>query len=588
MLMPRYCPPIDQILSTLRAFDYDKVATLPQYADYDLGASRELLAQIGRIATDLLLPQNRVGDRVGLKLSDAGQVRLPPGLAEAYRHMAGAGFVGLAIERAYGGGGAPLALHTAACEMWSAGNKCLAMIAALNHGLAEALCQHASAAIRETYVPKLAAGSWTAAMCLTESQAGTDLGLLQTRAEAYEQHFKLRGTKIWITFGEHDLTENIVYLVLARLPDAPPGTKGISAFVVPKFTRDGRRNGIRCIGLEQKMGIHASPTCVMSLEDAEGWLVGQPQRGLRTMFTMLNGARLAVGTEGVGLADVAYQTALAFARERRQGRSLDPAKRQMQHPADCITVHPDVRRMLLNIRISNQAMRGLVLWTANLVEIGQHHAEAELRQQAADLVGLLTPVVKAFGSELSFGNISEAMQVCGGAGYTTSLDIEQYLRDSRISMIYDGTNHVQALDLVGRKLPRDEGRGFQTFCHLVEVLTRRCERGSESLAALAGPLRGSLELLADCTERLAARGARDAEEIGAAASNYLKLFALTALSYSAVRQAEHALSTAAPDAASRVKDANYFNATFLPGQRSLAALVDAGKERMMCFAPSEL
>jgi acyl-CoA dehydrogenase len=471
--------------------------------------------------------------------------------------------------------------------MWTSSNKSFSMCPGLTTGLVEALDHHAADDLKRDYLPKLVSGEWAGTMCLTEPHCGTDLGMVRTKAIPFGDHHKLTGTKIWITFGEHDFTENIIHFVLARLPDAPEGIKGISTFLVPKITLEGKRNPVKCTGLEHKMGIHASPTCVIDLEDAEGWLVGEPHKGMRAMFTMMNGARLQVGMEGVALAEIAYQTALEFAKDRRQSRALDPAKRDMSAPADNILVHPDVRRMLLNIKATNEGMRGLLTWVGINLDLSLNHPDEKVREHADDLVALLTPVVKSYCTERGFMNVSEAMQVCGGAGYTVDWSIEQYLRDERIAMLYEGTNHIQALDLVGRKLPRHGGRMMQVFIKELQTFIGE-SKDDEAMAEFVRPLGTALEQLTSVTMEMGAKAMADAEEAGAAASNYLNMFGHTAVAYSWCVQVKHALAKGGPLAASKVKTARYFFKMILPESDALARIIREGKQHIMAFDADEL
>ncbi len=585
--MQIYKAPIQDMVFQLEAFGYDRVSQLDAFKTYDADTVRMLLEQCGNFASEVMLPTNRRGDQEGLRWDpQTGDVTTPKGFKEVYAKLVENGFVSLYGPPELGGGGAPVSLGTFFSEMQTAGNKSLSMCPGLTAGLIEALSHHASDALKAAYLPKLVTGEWSGTMCLTEPQCGTDLGLVRTKAVPFEDHYKLTGTKIWITFGEHDLTENIIHLVLARLPDAPEGIKGISTFVVPKITLDGRRNGVRCTGLEHKMGIHASPTCVIDLEDAEGWLVGEPHRGMRAMFTMMNGARLQVGVEGIALGEIAYQTALAFAKDRRQSRSLDPQKRDPKEPADNILVHPDVRRMLLEVKSTTEGMRGLAAWISTLLDVSLEHPDEAERQHADDLVALLTPIVKAYCTERGFHNVSQAMQVCGGAGYTTDWSIEQYLRDVRIAMIYEGTNHIQALDLVGRKLPRHGGRLFQAFAKEVAALVEQAS-GHAEVAPLAAELGAAMGKLTEVTMALGARAMQDPEEAGAAASSYLTLFGHVAVAYSWVRQAKHAVESGRQKD-TKLKTARYFFAMVLPEIDALAKIIAAGKQHMMAFEVDEL
>ena len=457
--MDYYKPRIDDMRFLLETFGYDEVQALPGNSDYDIDTVSAVLEEGAKVLVNEFLPLNSVGDRVGLEFNpETGAVTTPPGFKKAWKAFSENGLAGLHHSMEYGGSGVPYMASVLLGEVTTATNKSLSMCPGLTAGLSEAIAHHGTEEQKSHYLPKLISGEWSGTMCLTEPQCGTDLGLVSTKAVEYGDHFKLTGNKIWISFGEHDLCDNIIHLVLGRLPGAPEGIKGISCFIVPKKLDDGTLNGIKCTGLEHKMGIKASPTCVMSMEDAEGWLIGEPHRGMRTMFVMMNSARLEVGLEGMAMSEAAYQAAVAYARDRRQSRSLDKAKRDMNAKADVILVHPDVRRMLANVKSTTEGMRALVAWTGKQSDIAHGHPDDARRKNADDLLALLTPIVKSFCTERGFLNISEAMQVCGGAGYTQDWPIEQLMRDERIAMIYEGTNHIQALDLVGRKLPQGGGR----------------------------------------------------------------------------------------------------------------------------------
>lgn len=587
-VMQIYKAPIHDIRFALETFEYDQVAALPQYADFDLETVTALLEEAGKFCTNELLPLNRVGDQVGLKWDpETGEVTTPDGFKKLYAGYVESGLVGIAQPAEYGGGGAPHAVAIGMSELATATNKSFSMCPGLNHGLIEALHHHGTAEQKKRWLPKLVSGEWTGTMCLTEPQCGTDLGLITTKAIPQDDgSYRLTGTKIWITFGEHDLTDNIVHLVLARLPDAPEGIKGISAFLVPKFTLDERRNGIKCGGLEHKMGIHASPTCVMNLEEAEGYLVGEAHKGMRSMFVMMNAARLHVGLEGIALAEIAYQTAVAFCHDRRQGRSLDPKRNEAGAKADNILVHPDVRRQLLNIKSTVEGLRGLAAWIANLIDLSHHHPDDAARQEADDLVALLTPVIKAYGTERGFRNISDAMQVTGGAGYTTDWSIEQYLRDSRIALIYEGTNHIQALDLVGRKLPRGGGRLYKAFSKRVHLFCKAHEEAGTH-AEFVGPTRKAIDQLNALTMKLGMVGMQDPEAAAAAASNYLTVFGLTALAFVWAKEAVAASEREGRFFRTKVKTAQFYFKHVLPETESLIRMIEAGKAEMMAFEDDE-
>ncbi len=588
--MQVYKAPISDMRFILEAFGYDQISALETYSAYDLETVQAMLEQSSAFGESVLLPVNSSGDQEGLKWDPkTGAVTTPEGFKEAYAQIVENGFVGLVGPEEYGGGGAPEALGVPMGEISSACNKALSMCPGLTAGLVEALRHDGTEQQKKDYLEKLVTGQWSGTMCLTEPQCGTDLGLVRTKAEPSEDgtHYKVTGTKIWITFGEHDMTENIVHLVLARLPDAPPGIKGISTFLVPKITLDGEDNNVRCTSLEHKMGINASPTCVIDMEDSKGYLVGEPHKGMRVMFKMMNAARLHVGVESVALSEISYQTALAFAKERRQSRSLDPAKQDKNASADNILVHPDVRRMLLNVKSTNEGMRALCMWTAMMLDLSHHADDAELKQESDDLVALLTPVVKGYCTERGFANTSEAMQVCGGAGYTADMSIEQYMRDNRISMIYEGTNHIQALDLVGRKLPSHGGRLMQTFGAKVTAALRAAKEDPR-MEEFATELKISSKLLNEITMELAGKGMQDQEEAGAAASNYLNLFGLTALAYVWTVMAQEALKRDDAFGKAKVKTARYFFQHVLPERDTLATKVRAGKAAMMDFDVEEL
>jgi alkylation response protein AidB-like acyl-CoA dehydrogenase len=573
----------------LEALGYEeKLGGFEAFEIYDLATSMTVLETMASIAVDKLLPLNRKGDEEGLKFDpETSSVTLPEGFRDAFQTLAENGMIGLAAPPEFGGGGAPEALSVLASEIMTACNKSFSMCPGLSVGLMGALEAHGSDAQKEKYLTKLISGEWTGTMCLTEPQCGTDLGLVSTKAEPQEDgSYKLTGTKIWITFGEHDLADNIIHLVLARLPDAPEGIRGISTFVVPKFLDDGARNPVFCTGLEEKMGIHASPTCVISLDGATGYMVSEPNKGMRAMFTMMNMARLHVGMEGVALGEIAYQTAVDFSKERRQGRSLDPAKNDTDASADNILVHPDVRRMLLNIKSTTEAMRALGVWIGLEHEISRHHSDEAVRQEADDLVALLTPLMKSYGSERGFENISDAMQVCGGSGYTADWDIEQYLRDERIAMIYEGTNHIQALDLIGRKLPMHKGRLLMSFQKRVQQTLEECS-GIEELAGLIEPFQKAVGRLMQATQTVASQGTKDPEMAASVASNYLNLFALVTLGFIWLELAKHAVEKGDKQSQTKLKTAHYFMQMVLPETGLYAKLVAVGKDPTMAFDADE-
>lgn len=480
--------------------DHYKVL-LKQYADehaeYDLKTMEQVLQAVAQFCQDALWPTNKIGDHEGLEYNtETKAVTLPKAFQDVYKTICENGYASLALDQEYGGGGAPWVLHHMAAEMLASGNLALSTCPMLTNGAVETLIANASYTLKTQYLNKMISGEYSGTMCLTEPQCGTDLGLIKTMAKPEEDYYQLTGSKIWITFGEHDLSENIIHLVLAKTPDSPEGVKGISLFLVPKYLPDGERNTVFCGGLEHKMGQSASPTAVLNFEEAKGWLVGELHGGMRAMFQMMNPARIGVGVQGLGLAEVAYQHALAFSENRRQSKALDPKLRDKEASADIILVHPDIRRMLMIIESTNYAMRSLIAYC------GYH-----LDQGNKEAVGLLTPVVKSYVTEQSMDNVSLAMQVMGGMGYVEDGMCEQYYRDGRITMIYEGTNGIQALDLIGRKIAKDAGMS------LIKLLN-----------ALDGPQ--DIRQKMDTANAFLLKNAGDAQLVAAIAPNYLKLFAL--------------------------------------------------------------
>jgi alkylation response protein AidB-like acyl-CoA dehydrogenase len=468
------------------------------------------------------------------------------------------------------------------------------MYPGLTMGAYNAIIKHGTDEQKQTYLPKMVEGRWSGTMCLTEPQCGTDLGLIRTKAEPNDDgSYAISGTKIFISAGEHDLSENIIHLVLARLPDAPPGIKGISLFLAPKFLPNdhgeaGPRNGVACGSIEHKMGIRASATCVMNFDGAKGWLVGEPHRGMRAMFTMMNDARLEVGIQGLGVAETAYQSAVAYARDRRQGRALSGAK-EPDHPADSIMVHPDVRRMLLTMRAFSEGARALAYWVGMQLDISEKHPDAEARQAADDLVALMTPIIKAHFTDEGFNNAHLGVQCMGGHGYIAEWGMEQLLRDARITMLYEGTNGVQALDLVGRKLPSHFGRLLRRFFHPVMAFLE-AHQTDPDLAEFVLPLAKAFSRLQQATLHIAQAGLKNPNEAGAASADYLRLFALTALGFMWARMVKVAKAKlkagANGDAAfyeAKIQTARFFMAKILPENGALFSRIMAGAEALMAF-----
>jgi len=578
-----YTPPLEEFRFLLETFDYDdNVQSIERFAEFELDTCMDLIESFATYCTDVLLPLNQVGDKQGVTFdAQARSVTMPDGFREAYQGFVDNGFASVPFEPEHGGIGAPFCVSTLANEVMSACNKSFSMCPGLTAGLVDALEANGDEALNARFLEKLVTGEWTGTMALTEPQCGTDLGLLTTKAEPQGDHYILTGTKIWITFADHDMADNIVHLVLARLPDAPQGIKGISCFVVPKFLEDGSRNPVFVGGTDHKMGIHASPTCVLNFEGAKGWMVGEPHRGMKTMFVMMNAARLQVGAEGVALGEASLQNAMAFAKDRRQSRSLNPKKRDTDASADNILVHPDVRRMLLTVKSTTQALRGLVCWISMNYDIMHHSADDSAKAKASDLVALLTPIIKSYGSERGFLNVSEAMQVMGGAGFTQDWPVEQYMRDVRIAMIYEGTNYIQALDLVGRKLPMGGGRLMKVFAAEVQELLGKA-MADERLAPLAGPLAKEAQRLSETTMGLGQAAMADPEVVGAVASSYLNQFALVTLGYIWLRMCHTVVDRDESDPVRRSKfqQARFFMQVLLPEAATFAKRVKVGKEPM--------
>src|SRR5208283_2027774 len=467
--VPTYKAPVsDTVFLLSDVFNYANYANAPGFSVVPVAVIKTVLSEGAKFVEEVVQPLNRVGDIEGCKRRDDGAVTTPKGFKQAYKALVEGGWVGLAGDPAFGGQGLPHFLAVLFSEYAYGANVAFSMYPGLTNGAVAALMVHGNEELKSCYLPKMTTGEWTGTMCLTEAHCGTDLGLIKTRAVPLSDgSYAITGEKIFISAGEHDLADNIVHLVLARIEGAPQGVKGISLFIVPKFlpTQDGApgaRNGVSCGSIEEKMGIHGNSTCVMNYDGASGWLVGEPNRGLNAMFVMMNEARLGVGMQGLAMSEVAYQNAAAYAKERLAGRALTGAKYK-DKPADPIIVQPDVRRMLMTIRAFNEAARALVLWTALKSDVAHRSGDAKERQAADDHMGLMTPVIKGVLTDQGFANTVMAQQVFGGHGYIAEHGMEQFVRDARIAMIYEGANGIQALDLVGRKLPKDGGRALQAF-----------------------------------------------------------------------------------------------------------------------------
>ena len=593
--MPTYAPPLRDlhfvVHELLRATE--ELRAMPRHAELDAETFNAVLEEGGKFAAEVLQPLNAIGDREGCTLDrERHKVRTPPGFRDAYARYVEGGWPALACDPEYGGQGLPILANQCIFEMLNSANQAWTMYPGLTHGAYECLHAHGTEEQKRLYLPQLTSGRWTGTMCLTEAHCGTDLGLLRTKAEPQDDgSYRLTGSKIFISSGEHDLAENIVHLVLARLPDAPPGSRGISLFVVPKFLvrpdgSPGERNAIHCTGLEHKMGIHGNATAQISLDGAQGTLVGEPHKGLAAMFVMMNAARLGVGMQSLGLTEVAYQNAAAYAKERRQMRSLSGPK-DADQPADRIIVHPDVRRMLLTARAYAEGGRALSLYTALLIDRELSHPDEAVRRESAEQVALLTPIVKAFLTDNAWIATSHCLQVYGGHGYIAEWGMEQFVRDARINMIYEGTNAIQSLDLLGRKVLADHGARLRRFGRLIEAFVD--EHGiDESMQEFVNPLAELGDKVAKLTTELGMKAFADADEIGAAAVDYLRVVGHLVFAWMFARSARIALDRlkeqgeeADPFYLAKLATARFYFAKLLPETASLIRSARAGARPLL-------
>ena len=572
--------------------DSQSLADMPGLEAVSPDLIDSVLEEAGKFAENVLLPTNAPGDEQGCTYEN-GVVRTPPGFKAAYDAFRENGWTSLAAAPEWGGQGLPELLNKQVEEMICSTNLSFSLYPGLTHGAYQAIADHATEELKQRFLPRMVDGSWSGTMCLTEAHCGTDLGMLRTRAVPQpDGSYKITGSKIFISAGEHDLSENIIHLVLARMPDAPAGIKGISMFLVPKFVPDdaggpGARNGVVCTAIEHKMGLKGSATCQISFDDATGWLVGAPHKGMRAMFTMMNSERLSVGIQGLGIAEAAYQSAAFYARDRIQGRSLAGA-REPGRAADPIIVHPDVRRMLMTIRAYTEGCRALGGWVARQLDEAAHHADPAARQAAEDFSALMTPLVKAFFTDLGFEMASVGLQVYGGHGYIRDHGVEQYVRDARIAMLYEGTNGIQAMDLVGRKMGANMGRSLRTFFHPVSEFIA-AHRADPALGGMTKMLERAFGALQLATGFIANAGLKDPEEAGAAAADYLRLFGLVALGYMWARSAEVAhrkLPTANGDASfyqAKLGTARFYMERLLPQAGALYLTIKSGKGATMAL-----
>jgi len=592
--MPTYqAPTRDYGFLLHEVLDLTRYANLPGFAEATPDLVDQIIAQAAKFAEEVLQPLNAVGDTQGCTLKD-GVVTVPDGFADAYRQLVDGGWPALVCDPRYGGQGLPNVVGVVFNEMVSSANMAFGMYPGLSHGAYSALIHHGSDDQKDTYLPRLVSGEWTGTMNLTEPHCGTDLGLLRTKAvPAGDGSYRISGQKIWISAGEHEMAENIIHLVLARIEGAPEGVGGISLFLVPKYLVGadgalGARNAVRCGGLEEKMGIHGNATCVMNYDEATAFLVGEENKGLKAMFTMMNEARLGVGLQGIALSEVAYQNARAFAKDRLQGRALTGPKNP-DGPADPIIVHPDVRRMLMNVKAFNEGARALLLWTALWGDLADRAEDEETRRKADDLMGLMTPVLKAYCTDMGFAGAVEAQQVYGGSGYVKEWGAEQFVRDVRIAMIYEGTNGIQALDLVGRKLASHGGRAVFSFFAEIDAFIE-ANGDDDSLKEFVAPLGVARKHLEKATMWFMENALEKPDNAGAGAADYLHLFALTAIALmwaQMVRTAQARLANGAagdPFYEAKVVTGRYFVTRILPRTAAHLAAVKAGADDVMALA----
>ncbi len=591
--MPIYNPPLRDMQFVLHeVFQVtDAFKAMPRHAEVDVDTVNAILEEAGKFASGVTFPLNISGDEEGCTLNrDTHEVTTPQGFKQAYQQYVEGGWAALSCEPEFGGQGLPHVMNQCLYEMLNSANQAWTMYPGLSHGAYEALLAHGTPEQKATYLPKLVSGEWTGTMCLTEPHCGTDLGLLRTKAEPQaDGTYKITGAKIFISAGEHDMAANIVHLVLARLPDAPKGSKGISLFVVPKYHVNadgslGARNPVFCTGLEHKMGIHGNATAQISLDGAVGTLVGEPHKGLAAMFVMMNAARLGVGNQSLGLTEVAYQNALAYAKDRLQMRSLSGTKAKDKE-ADPIIVHPDVRKMLLTAKAYAEGARALQIYCTLLLDQSHHHPDEKVRKDSDELVALLTPIVKAFITDNGHTATNACMQVFGGHGFIKEWGMEQHVRDNRINMIYEGTNTVQSLDLLGRKVLGNQGATLKKFGKLVAALVAE-EGVNEKLAEFINPIAMLGEQMTKFTTEIGFKGMQNPDEVGAAAVDYLRVAGHLVFGYMFARMAQVALRAIAagnadPFYVAKLQTARFYFAKLFPETVMLMRTARAGSKVLM-------
>ena len=591
--MPIYNAPIRDMKFVMQeVLDVGQLTQYDRFAEADTDTLDAILEESGKFASEVLTPLNVVGDQEGCKRHDDGSVTTPTGFKEAYKQVVENGMMGLAHSPEYGGMGMPGVWHIAAGEMQSASNMAFAMYPGLTNGASKAIEIGGSDEQKNTYLPKMISGEWTGTMNLTEPHCGTDLGLLKTKAVPNaDGSYKITGQKIFISAGEHDMSDNIIHLCLARIEGAPEGVKGISLFIVPKFKLDAdgnpaERNLVTCGAIEHKMGIHGNSTCVMNFDDAEGYLIGEENKGLRVMFVMMNRARLDVGMQGLAQSEVAYQNAAAYAKDRLQGRSLTGPKNE-NGPADPLIVHPDIRRMLLETKAFNEGARALVYWAALLEDMELVHEDEKVREKCDDYLGLLTPVIKGYLTDKAMATTIDCQQVFGGHGFIEEWGMSQFVRDMRIALIYEGANGVQALDLVGRKLARKGGRALMTLNAEIDAFLG--EHGeTESVADFMEGLKTAKNKLTEGTMWMMQNGMTNPDNAGAGSVDYMHMMGLSTLAYMWAKMA--LVAQAAIDAGSnddfyknKIITGRYFVLRMLPMMDAHLAKIKTGAEPLMAL-----
>ncbi|KQU86896.1 acyl-CoA dehydrogenase [Variovorax sp. Root318D1] len=591
--MPTYNPPVRDMQFVLHEVlnVADELKALPAHAETDADTINAVIEEAGKFAAEVTFPLNISGDEEGCKLDKTThEVKTPKGFKDAYAKYVEGGWPALSCDPTFGGQGLPFVVNQCLFEMLNSANQAWTMYPGLSHGAYEALVAHGTDEQKKTYLPKLTSGEWTGTMCLTEPHCGTDLGLLRTKAEPQaDGSYRITGSKIFISAGEHDMTDNIIHLVLARLPDAPKGSKGISLFVVPKFKVKadgslGERNPIFCAGLEHKMGIHGNATAQIVIEGATGTLVGEPNKGLQAMFVMMNAARLGVGNQSLGLTEVAYQNALAYAKDRTQMRSLSGVKAKDKE-ADPIIVHPDVRKMLLTAKAYAEGGRALQIFCTLLLDKEHNHPDEKVRKDSGELVALLTPIVKAFITDNGHIATNACMQVFGGHGFIKEWGMEQFVRDNRINMIYEGTNTIQSLDLLGRKVLGNNGASLKKFGKLVARLVEE-EGVNEKMAEFINPIAMLGDQLTKFTTEIGFKGFQNPDEVGAAAVDYLRVAGHFVFGYLFARMAQVALREIAagntdPFYVAKLQTARFYFAKLFPETATLMRTARAGSKVLM-------